>query len=77
MRRQVTQTLWTCDHRTCKAKATSWGPDETPPGWTSLVGALQTPQGGGPASIDLCAKHAAGLHKMYHVHTDTEDEELD
>lgn len=72
-KQQVTNYLWTCDHKNCKAKTTSFEYRDTPPGWTTFDGAMQHPSGGGPAYFDLCAKHAAQFHKVYTVHDDQDD----
>lgn len=75
MKQEVSSILWTCDHNNCKEKATSYDKYETPPGWTSFTGAMQTPSGGGPATLDLCTKHANVLHKTYSIHTDIDEDD--
>jgi hypothetical protein len=68
MKQQTTIVLWTCDYRNCKVEAQSYDSLDTPAGWMSIVGAMQTPSGGGPTEFDLCPKHSKTFHATYTVH---------
>ena len=75
MKQQVTQTLWTCDYHKCKTHITSYDDRDTPPGWTTISGAMQNSSGGGPAEFDLCPRHTKTFHTTYTVHTDLEEDD--